>query len=82
MAKENHIMNKFIVSLLLLLSFTSVQAEDIPEVQIQQQQFDQNLCVQQSVERCTGVRCPDSKDDNCIQICTEMAKNECRYAGE
>ncbi|KTD45282.1 hypothetical protein Lqui_2753 [Legionella quinlivanii] len=65
-----------------LLFATGIYAADgIPEVQIQDQDADQSLCVQKILQNCIS-KCDSAGDKDCVQLCNENAKNECRQAGE
>lgn len=74
-------MNRSIVASLLMLFFLPVQSADITQSAIETQQSDQELCVQQLVNQCID-KCKNAGDNNCVQLCQENAKHECRQAGE
>ena len=64
-------MSKFLIGLLLSLSFTTIYAN----------QADQDLCISQFSNQCQ-VKCQETNDVNCAQRCQEDALNQCRQAGE
>ncbi|AOW51022.1 TPA: hypothetical protein JBB06_04870 [Legionella pneumophila subsp. pneumophila] len=75
-------MGKFLVFIgSILLFFSSVLAGDIPEVDIQDQQSDQELCAQKFYNQCIN-KCEKTNYGDCTQACEENAKNQCLYAGE
>lgn len=74
-------MIRFITILLSVFFSITVQAADISETGIEDQQDDQELCVKQRTEQCLSV-CNSTDDINCSQACDENAKNECLEAGE
>lgn len=75
-------MKNIFFSILLLLFCLPLKAADIPELEIEDQKFDQELCAQQRASQCIDIMCQTSEDINCTQICEENAKNECLQAGE
>lgn len=74
-------MSKFLVFVVSILFFLPVLADDIPEVDIQDQQSDQNLCAQQFYKQCIS-KCEETAYGDCTQACEENAKNQCLQAGE
>jgi hypothetical protein len=75
-------MRKFILSITLCIFMLPIQAADITEREIVNQENDQNACAQQRLSDCLSIMCRNSSDEECTQTCTENAKNECRQAGE
>lgn len=75
-------MSKLILSITFCLFILPVQAADITETEIVDQENDQSTCEQQRVTHCISIMCQDTKDEQCTQTCTENARNECRQAGE
>lgn len=63
-------MNKFLISLILLLSFTITYAN----------QEAQDLCITQFSNQCQ-TKCQETNDIDCSQ-CHDDAVNQCRQAGE
>jgi len=74
-------MPHLIIGMIIALAFLPVQAADIPEVYIQDQQNDQSQCEVLRSSSCIAM-CQTSDDSNCTQLCKETAKNECLEAGE
>ena len=64
-------MNKFLIGLLLSLSFPTTYAN----------QEDQDLCIAQFSNQCQ-TKCQETNDVNCTQRCQDDAVNQCRQAGE
>lgn len=74
-------MLRLIVSFIVFCLLFPIWAADIPVAQIDDQQEDQSQCVTQRATQCID-RCQTSDNGDCIQMCTLVSKNECRYAGE
>ena len=67
-------MNKFIVNVLMLFFFlTSIAVASEQEVR--------DLCVEKTVSRCLE-QCEKTNNINCTEACQDVAKNQCRQAGE
>jgi len=64
-------MNKFLIGLLLSLSFTTIHAD----------QEAQDLCIAQFSNQCLA-KCQETNDINCTQRCQDDAVGQCRQAGE
>ncbi|ASQ47332.1 hypothetical protein [Legionella clemsonensis] len=73
-------MNKFIFFLLLLSVFLPAQATNYG-INRQEQVNAQDDCVQRILKPCIE-KCESNEDTNCVQLCKENTKNECRQAGE
>lgn len=67
--------------MLLLMFYLPTQAEDIPEINIETQHKAQERCQKERAAQCVAM-CKKSDDSNCALSCDEIAKNECRQAGE
>ncbi|KTC67786.1 hypothetical protein Lbir_3034 [Legionella birminghamensis] len=65
----------------ILFAASVYAADGIPEVQIQDQDADQGRCVQDILQKCIS-KCESADDKNCVALCNENARNECRQAGE
>ncbi|MDI9818310.1 MULTISPECIES: hypothetical protein [unclassified Legionella] len=74
-------MKIFLVSLFVFMFFLPAHAADISEEEIQTQADDQTLCIQQRLPQCIN-QCQSAGGSNCVQMCEENIKNECRQAGE
>jgi|HubBroStandDraft_6_1064221.scaffolds.fasta_scaffold472693_1 hypothetical protein len=68
-------MNKFIVSMLMMLLFF------LPLLARADQQEAQRLCVEKTVNRCVD-QCQKTSNINCATSCQKNAQNRCRQAGE
>lgn len=76
-------MKNVLLSMALLLCVLPANADDTSETntEIESQQYDQSLCEQQVTSRCVN-KCLSSGETNCVELCEDNAKNECRQAGE
>lgn len=75
-------MSKLIQILFILFShLTVLSAASNLGINWQEEQNAQQGCIQQFVADCLS-KCEKSEDNNCIQLCSENAKNQCRQAGE
>ncbi len=68
-------MSKLIVSLLLVLFFL------LPSIVMATPEEARALCIEKTVARCVD-QCQKTNDINCSSACQEMARNQCRQAGE
>ncbi len=75
-------MKKIKLILVLSLSFIAVQAAGIHQNGKSNQQNSQALCVQKRIDICKNKLCGKKATLNCVKICQQTVKNECRFAGE
>lgn len=74
-------MNTYLLFLILLFAFIPANAADQTNKAVESQRYDQSICFEQRVKQCLK-RCQQTGIENCVQLCSENARNECREAGE
>ncbi len=73
-------LKRFMIIIGFLYS-AAAMAEDISTEEIDDQKAAQKQCVKMRLNECI-VKCKDSLDESCAQLCKEDIENECKYAGE
>lgn len=68
-------MGKLIASLLIILFFL------LPPIAMATTEEARELCIEKTVARCVD-QCQKTNDVNCSSACQDIARNQCRKAGE
>ncbi|WP_419420830.1 hypothetical protein ACNVED_05910 [Legionella sp. D16C41] len=75
-------MQKLIISFLFTsILFSPLQASSNLGINLQEDKNAEKDCIQKIVKKCIA-KCEQVDNSNCVQLCRENAKNECRQAGE
>ncbi|MGQ3889456.1 hypothetical protein ACQUW5_10540 [Legionella sp. CNM-1927-20] len=64
---------------LICLSIT--YADSSSEFNLQEDKNAENSCIQKILIACIN-KCQQAGGENCVELCRENAKNECRQAGQ
>lgn len=72
---------KTIICVCLLTFVMPACADDMPEINNQEQQDAQKSCEQLRFEHCIA-KCDINSGQDCTDQCSQNAKNECLEAGE
>jgi hypothetical protein len=74
-------MNRFIIRISLILVVfctSSLEAADIPEDDIGNQQYNQMKCIDENSQVCITDVCPHSEDTDCPEKCQTLAQKKCQ----
>ena len=59
-----------------------VEAADIPQVVIDNNEDSQQMCIDRAANDCISTVCPNSPDINCSDNCQSDAQNKCEELDE
>lgn len=59
-----------------LCSFTAF-AVDIPQVDMESQEYNSDMCVDNNTQNCINAQCLTSEETDCQDQCATMAKAQC-----
>jgi len=71
----------FLSAAFFALCSLSVFAADVPQDELQSQQFNTSQCIDENTQVCINDQCLTSESTDCQEKCASLAKAKCQQQG-
>ena len=71
------VMMRFVLWIVFAMFSIAAQAADDPEIVVQDENFNQELCVERTANDCINTVCLTSSDRDCQDTCQSDAEDKC-----